>query len=334
MGETVSAFLTRTEPTLDVRSPSEFLQGHIPGAHSFPLFSDEERSRVGTLYKNQGKEAAVKLGLECVGPKLSSFVEKADALASSVKSVRIYCWRGGMRSSSLAWLLETAGMRCMLLEGGYKSFRRWSLEQFKIKYAFILVGGFTGSGKTELLQLLKQQNEQVIDLEQLAQHRGSSFGHLGNLPQPSSEHFENLLAVQLAQYDPQRPIWIEDESRMIGCCSVPRDLWEQLGCAPVVWLQHPKEQRVKRLLEIYGGYPPNEIIQAVERLTKRLGTARTKELVQLIQEQKMEPAIQRILEYYDQAYTYACQKRPRKYIPFNCPSINPESAHALLSLSY
>lgn len=309
----IENYLTQPGPLLDVRSPSEYHQGHIPGAHSLPLFSDQERAQVGTLYKQTGKNAAVKLGLQIVGPKLAALVEEAEKLGT--KTVRIYCWRGGMRSSSLAWLLTTAGFHCTLLTGGYKAFRRWTLSQFQKHYPLHVIGGLTGSGKSELLKELEHK-EQVIDLEEIANHRGSSFGHLGASPQPTPEHFENILAWQLSRCDLNKTIWIEDESRTIGTCRIPNPFWEQMSHAPLLWLNCTKEQRVARLLRDYGGYPAEALIKATERIAKKLGPLRTKEIVESIHNQNLEFAISSILDYYDRSYAYACQKRPRAITTF------------------
>ena len=308
MIQNIETFLQHNCPLFDVRSPSEFMQGHIPGAHSFPLFTDEERAQIGTLYKREGKEAAVKLGLRCVGPKLAEFVEKAEKLADSSKTFRLYCWRGGMRSSSMAWLLETAGFKSLLLQGGYKTFRKWVLQRFTCTYPFVILGGFTGSGKTERLHQLKQAEEQVIDLEQLANHRGSSFGHLGNLQQPSVEQFENLLAWDLSQCSLARPIWLEDESRLIGRCCIPEGIWKSMRTAPFVWLQISREERLQRLCESYENYPPDLLIQATLRLKKKLGEEKTKQIIQHIEKKEYANACSKLLDYYDRTYAYSLHK--------------------------
>jgi tRNA 2-selenouridine synthase len=307
----INQFLCQSTPILDVRSPSEFIQGHIPGAISFPLLTDSERAQVGTLYKKQGKDAAIKLGLHFVGPKLSSFIKNAEDFASSQKSFRLYCWRGGMRSSSLAWLLEMAGFHITLLKGGYKVFRHWTLSQFNKNYSFMVLGGLTGSGKTELLHELENKNEQIIDLEKLAKHKGSSFGHLGNPQQPSNENFENILAFQLSKFNMNLPIWIEDESRMIGNCHLPSDLWKQMRRSLFFWVECSKQERIERLHKIYGNHSTDDMIQATQRLFKKLGGARTKQAIQSIQDKDIEKAISIVLEYYDQAYTYSCERRER-----------------------
>lgn len=309
-------FLDQTTLLLDARSPSEFLQGHIPGALSFPLFSDDERAQIGTLYKQEGKNVAVKMGLLLVAPKLSSFIEDAKILTGPSKTLRLYCARGGMRSSFLAWWLQTEGFHCTLLTNGYKAFRRWVLDQFKIKYSLLVLGGLTGSGKTDLLLELKKQHEQIINLEEIANHRGSSFGHLGCKAQPSSEHLENILAKELSMTTPGLPLWIEDESRMIGTCHLPEDLWKQMSTAPFLWIDSSKEDRVARIANDYGSYAEADLVTCTERLVKRLGAVRTKEIVQDIKEQKLKVAFDKLLDYYDKTYLYSIQKAEKKRIDF------------------
>ncbi len=305
----IDEFNNLPSPLLDARSPCEYTHGHIPGAISFPLFSDQERAEVGTLYKKEGRDAAVKLGLRRVGPKLASFVELAESLAPASKTFRLYCARGGMRSSSLAWLLQTAGFKCVLLEGGYKSFRKWALNQFEQEYQLRVLSGLTGCGKTERLHKLRQDHEQIIDLEEIANHRGSSYGHLGSPKQPSTEQFENRLALELSKLNRNTPIWIEDESRMIGSCPIPQSLWTQMKQAPITTIECLREERIQRLLHCYGHHAPEEIIQATQRLEKKLGALRTKEVVDAVNRKELEKAISIVLDYYDKAYLFSRQKQ-------------------------
>lgn len=304
----IKEFLTHKTPLLDVRSPCEYNHAHIPGAQSFPLFTDDERAQVGTLYKKEGKDAAVKLGLRLVGPKLANLVEEAEKLTIGSKTVRLYCARGGMRSGSLAWLLQTAGFECVTLFGGYKLFRRWVLEQFEKTYHLSILGGLTGCGKTAILQDLKQEGEQIIDLEAYSNHKGSSYGHLGQIVQPSAEQFENLLAVQLSQFDRTLPCWIEDENRTIGSCPIPKGLWVQMQKGLFFWIDRPKEQRIKHLLEEYGKHTPEELITATQKLEKRLGLTRTKQIIQAIRNHDLHTAIDNVLDYYDSAYLHSLKK--------------------------
>lgn len=307
----ISSFLQKPTLLLDVRSPAEFAGGHIPKAHSFPLFSDKERALVGTLYKQEGKQAALSLGLELVGPKLSYFVEEAHRLAPEEKLLRIYCARGGLRSSSLAWLLQTAGFSVTVLEGGYKRFRSWVLQQFTHTLLLKVLGGFTGSGKTHLLHQLKNKGAQVLFLEELACHKGSSFGHLGLPDQPTIEQFENALAINLSSMDLSQPIWIEDESQMIGSCRIPDKLWQQMKQSPLFWLQSTKEDRIVRLCKEYGHHSTEELISATRRLTKRIGRENVEEIVSYLSLADLAKAAEKILTYYDKTYVYSLQKQNR-----------------------
>ena len=223
----ITEFWQAPGPILDVRSPGEYIQGHLPGAVSFPLFSDDERAQVSTCYKQKGKETAIELGLELVGPKMAGLVKQAKALAPK-RQVRVHCWRGGMRSSSVGWLLETSGLEVNLLSGGYKTFRRWVRTTLATPRSLVVVGGMTGTGKTDILHALRDSGEQVLDLEGLANHRGSSYGALMLPPQPSTEQFDNLIDQQLMEFVPQRPEWVEAESRLVGTCRAPDEILDQM----------------------------------------------------------------------------------------------------------
>ena len=171
-------------PILDVRTPDEFAKGHMPTADNLPLFTTEERARVGTTYKQQGREAAILLGFDLAGPKWSTLILQALKLAPE-KKVAVHCWRGGMRSGAVAWALDLYGFDTYVIKGGYKSYRRWVLQQSNMPYLLQVIGGMTGSGKTKILHELDRLGEQTIDLEDLAQHQGSSYGTLNRLVQPS-----------------------------------------------------------------------------------------------------------------------------------------------------
>jgi len=200
-------------PVFDVRTPAEFAKGHIPGAFNLPLFSDEERRRVGIIYKQIGRESAILEGLEYVGPKMRRIVETVQSITGH-KTLLLHCWRGGMRSSSVAWLLNTSGYEIFLLKGGYKAFRHYVLDSFEIPRDIIILSGHTGSGKTEILQALSRLGEQAIDLEKLACHKGSAFGSLGETPQPAQQEFENHLALFWRATDlPWTAIWSPSISR-------------------------------------------------------------------------------------------------------------------------
>lgn len=295
-------FLCNQTPLIDVRSPCEFSHAHIPKAQSIPLFTDEERSVVGTIYKQQGHQPALIQGLTFAGVKLALFAEKALTLGPCM---RLYCFRGGMRSQSMAWLFEQTGAKVVTLRGGYKTFRRFALRTFEQRYQFKVLSGLTGAGKTEYLANLKSRGEQTLDLEELAGHRGSAFGLLGQPPQCSNEQFENKLALELHSMNPAFPIWVEDESRMIGTCKIPDALFAQFKKAPITILEIPLEERVRRLIDQYGQFPIDQLIESTLRLTKRLGGVRTKEIILLLQMGDLTSACTRLLEYYDAAYRHA-----------------------------
>ena len=260
----------RSFPILDVRSPSEYTRAHIPGAISFPIFDDAERAAVGTCYKQQGKDQAIELGLEFVGPKLAKWVKEGKKLAVD-GTVLVHCWRGGMRSSSMAWLFETAGLRVKLLVGGYKAYRNFVLEVLEKPIPIRVLGGKTGSGKTEILLEMKTRGFQVVDLEGLAHHRGSAFGHLGLAPQPTSEHFENLVVRELRGMDYAKEIWMEDESRHIGKVFMSAPFYEQLRQAPILFLDIEAPYRLPHLVEVYAQYPKELLAQALEKIKKNQG---------------------------------------------------------------
>lgn len=295
-------------PILDVRAPAEFAHGHIPGAISFPLFSDEERARVGTTYKKVNPDQAVLLGLDFFGPKMSGLVREAKKLARG-GPVRVHCWRGGMRSGAVAWLLELAGLHVQKLAGGYKEFRHACLAEFSQPRALRVLGGLTGSGKTDVLQELARRGEPVLDLEALASHKGSSFGAIGQGPQPTQEQFENNLAWALRGHDHATPLWIEDESRCIGALSLPGPFYEQLRAAPLTVLQVPRTARVQKLAAEYGRQDPQQLALAVMRIGKRLGGLATKEALGAIVSGEMARMVELVLDYYDKTYTWGLEGR-------------------------
>ena len=305
----IEEFRSSPGPVLDVRSPAEFDKGRVPGAHNFPVFSDEERKRIGICYKHEGREAAVSLGLEIVGPRLKEMVDHAVSLAPE-KRVRVHCWRGGMRSKSVGWLLETAGFEVAVLEEGYKAYRRWVRSVFARDWKVQILGGLTGTGKTNILNALRDEGEQILDLEDLANHRGSAFGGLEMEPQPPTQHFENLIAEEMNQLDPARRVWIESESRRIGACWVPEELYQLMKNGPVVMAQRPVEERLAILSEMYGGVDPELLVHSTKRISKGLGGERTKRAVENIRAGDLREASRIILEYYDKRYLVDAARRP------------------------
>jgi tRNA 2-selenouridine synthase len=218
--------------------------------------------------------------------------------------VLVYCWRGGMRSAGVAWLLDLYGFKVYTLVGGYKSYRNWVLKQFEKEYPFKIIGGYTGSGKTEVLHALAQQGETVIDLEGLACHRGSAFGNLGQPQQPKQEMFENLLANALAVASANNStIWLEDESQRIGEVNIPISIFKYMRTCRVYFLDIPFEERLNYILKGYGSFDKEKLINATIRIKKRLGGLETKNAVNYLIEDDFLGAFGILLHYYDRLYT-------------------------------
>jgi tRNA 2-selenouridine synthase len=311
------SFLELPYSTFDIRSPIEFNQGHLPHSISFPLFSNEERVLVGTSYKKQGKQEAITLGIELVNKRLDQIALQASQSIQEKGCVKVLCWRGGMRSGFMARYLDYLGYSTIVLERGYKTFRRWVLETLTHHFpchALRVIGGLTGSGKTILLNQLREQKEQVIDLEQIANHQGSVFGQIGrSTPQPTQEQFENNLAWIVKDLDGNRPIWIEDENRLIGSCCLPSLLYTTLQQAPFFFIQVSKEKRLQNLLEVYGQGNAQCLITATEKIKSRLGGVLTKQIQDQFRVGNYLLAFDNLLSYYDKAYHYHLEKRSSPY---------------------
>jgi tRNA 2-selenouridine synthase len=313
----ISEFMKLAEnlPVVDVRSPSEFNSGHIPGAFNIPLFDDSERAIVGTTYKKEGRTKAILKGLELVGPSISSKLEKAVTLANG-NNLLIHCWRGGLRSEAMAWLFSLGDIETEILEGGYKSYRHFVLEKLGEKRNYIILGGLTGSGKTEILREMKAQGHQVIDLEGLACHKGSAFGSLGQPPQPTSEHFANLLLKELNGTDKNLPVWLEDESKNIGTVFLPDQFYFNMQESPVIALLMNIETRMPRLLKEYSTHPKENLRLSIQKISKRLGGDNTKESLDSVDSGDFKRAIEISLNYYDKTYKYGLKRRPENNISY------------------
>jgi tRNA 2-selenouridine synthase len=307
----IESFLNRTcsVPIVDVRSPGEFAQGHIPGAVNIPLFSDAERAEIGTLYVQQGRHPAVLMGLSRIGPRLAELGEQLVAHAKGGDGNRaeggellLHCWRGGMRSASVAWLAETLGCRVSMLVGGYKSYRRWAIDSMGRGRQVHVVAGLTGSGKTVVLPALAARGESIIDLEKLAHHKGSAFGDLGEEQAPTQEQFENDLAMAWRNTRPGAPVWMEDESRNIGKCLLPEVFWQFKKAGVFHVLELPEDARLQHLVETYSGHPADDLIARIEILRKRLGGERTAAAVHAVRTGEFKEACRLILGYYDRSY--------------------------------
>jgi len=322
--------LSSQHPVIDVRTPAEFEQGHFPGAKNVELFTNVERSIVGTVYKKEGRQPAILKALEFSSPRFKELIKRVKKHNTN-DTFLVHCWRGGMRSGAVAWLLELYGFKVFLLKGGYKSFRRKVLTEFDEQRNIIVLGGRTGSGKTFVLHELKNLGEQVIDLEGLAHHKGSSFGAIGEKPQPSQEEFENNLFFELLKTDKKKPLWLEDESRAIGNKGIPEKLWNQLREAKVFFLDIPFEIRLKNIAETYGKYSVKELIEATERISRRLGDQECRKAVEHFHKGEIEKGIEPSLKYYDKTYTYNLEKRNKESVQtLNIDNIEPSVIAKLL----
>jgi tRNA 2-selenouridine synthase len=364
--------LAKDHPVIDVRSPAEYKHAHFPGAYSLPLFTDEERKVVGTTYKQQSREAAIKIALDYFGPKMKKMIEQVESLVKvqelGVKKqtpasnsrlmtpdsrlILLYCWRGGMRSAGVAWLLDLYGFKVYTLIGGYKKFRHYVLDTFKLPFFFKILGGFTGSGKTELLRSLEQKGAAVVDLEEIAKHKGSAFGNIGMPEQPGQEMFENLLAQELRkksmansewsingiQNSPSTidysSVWLEDESQRIGLVNIPNDLWKSMRRSPVYFINIPFEERLKHLVQEYGVLDKQKMIDAISRIKERLGGLNAKNAIQFLEEGNITESFRILLQYYDRHYLKALHNREdinSLLHTIDCDSVTIENADKLVS---
>lgn len=327
---TIEQFLELSvhHPILDVRSPGEYGHAHIPGTFSLPLFTDEERKVVGTAYKQQSRQMAIKIGLDYFGVKMRKMVEEVEQLTAerwlieesrrlkedakqSSNTVLVHCWRGGMRSGGVAWLLDLYGFKVYTLAGGYKAYRKWVRDQFEKQWEMTIVGGYTGSAKTDILHQLRHTGHNIIDLERLANHKGSAFGALGESKQPTQEMFENLLAQELncLKNSLTQHTFIEDESQRIGLLKIPDPFWAGMRKSPVCFIDVPFEERLDYLTAAYGRFDKERLVNAVIRIKKRLGGLETKTAICFLVEDNYKECFRILLKYYDKWYLKALQNR-------------------------
>lgn len=342
-------------PIFDVRSPAEFSHAQIPGAFSLPLFTDEQRKIIGTAYKQQSRQAAVQEGLEFFSERMKLIPKEVEQLLNNwnnitgtairnkkANQILVHCWRGGMRSGAVAWLLDLYGFKVYTLKGGYKSFRNWALAQFEKEYRLNILGGYTGSGKTLLLQQMKQNGIKIIDLEKLANHKGSAFGSLGEKPQTGQEMFENLLAVELYKMQkiendsdtngnayPKKinEIWIEDESRHIGTVGIPNAFWNQMRKSSLFFLDIPFEERLKYIVSGYGSFSKDQLTASILKIQKRLGGLETKNAINFLYKNNIAECFSILLKYYDKLYGNSLLNRENvesilNKIPCPCVDLN------------
>ncbi len=313
--EELEKFRKFNGPLIDVRSPGEYYKGHMPNSINIPLFDNEERSIVGTVYKNYGRQEAVIKGLEFLAIKIENIIKKLFEVINdheltshnkqfSDPTLKIYCARGGMRSQSICWLLEKYNHRSVALKNGYKSYRKWTLDSFNKKWKIVVMGGKTGTGKTKILKLLRDNNYQIIDLEGLASHRGSTFGGLGMKSQPSNEQFENTIAEELKGFIKNKKIFVEAESANIGKCKIPQEFFSQMKTAERVEIKKSESNRLEELIKTYSIFEEKDLIEAVLRIKKRLGPQRTTIAIESIKNKDWKSVCKSVLEYYDKCYDY------------------------------
>jgi tRNA 2-selenouridine synthase len=263
---------------------------------------NEERSIVGTLYLQKGSTGAIMRALELIEPKMKEYTDLAIRIAPSREAI-LHCWRGGMRSDSMAWLLNTVGIKTYTLEGGYKNYRRYVQSYFEKPLKLIVIGGMTGTGKTKVLEAVESQGKQIIHLERLARHKGSVFGAIGMPSQPTTEQFENELFKRISKINTKEPVYVEDESLAIGNIFIPRSFFNQMTSAPYLNLKVPKERRVQQLVKEYANGEKEYLIKSVRRIEKRLGRENAAQIILHINNGEMFKAVEKVLYYYDKVYT-------------------------------
>jgi len=356
--------LRKTLPVIDVRSEGEYEHAHIPGAKNLSLLNNEERAKVGTCFKQKGREEAILLGFDLVGNKFSNYIRTAKEIikhpsqpspqgralpthnlldgkrdgnsppVGELEGVVLYCWRGGLRSNIMAWVLETGGMKVFVLEGGYKTFRHWALDEFEKEREILILGGKTGSGKTDILKEMKSCNEQVIDLEALAHHRGSAFGALGQLPQPSTEQFENLVALELNETDKTKALWLENESSKIGTVKIPDALFNKMRKAKVFEIEMSLEQRTENILRDYATFPKEKLAECTKKIEKKLGNKNMKDALRFLDEDDFTNWIKILLDYYDKTYSFSKSQRTEGTVSTIDISVNTNAAIAAMVIEY
>ncbi|SNB46030.1 tRNA 2-selenouridine(34) synthase MnmH [Geobacter sp. DSM 9736] len=297
--------LLDTHCIVDVRSPAEFDEDHLPGAVNVPLLDNEERAEIGTIHKHQGPLEARRRGLELTAHRFPAMVAQIGAQASG-RPILVYCWRGGLRSKTVVSILDLTGYPAVQLTGGYKSFRAQVVsyfEPFNPPAPLVVFHGMTGIGKTTFLQKLGHRYP-VVDLEGLACHRGSAFGEVGLRQTLSQKRFETLLWDSFRRLQPGVPILVEGESRRIGKVSLPGDMYDRMRQSVKVWCQASLETRVTRLIAEYGCIEyKEEMERALQRIRKKLGEERYREIAEHLDRWELEPFMMRLMaDYYDKVY--------------------------------
>jgi tRNA 2-selenouridine synthase len=337
--------LAEADEIIDVRSPSEFAEDHVPGAVNLPVLSDAERAEVGTLYVQDDPFRARRRGAALVSRNIALHLEGALAGREPGWRPLVYCWRGGQRSDAMATVLSRVGWRASVLRGGYKTYRRSvvrALYDSPPVTGLVMLGGPTGVGKTELLGHLARRGVQVLDLEDLAGHRGSLLGALPARVQPSQKMFESRLMAALAALDPSRPLLVEAEASRIGDLTLPPVLWAAMRQAPVIEVRAPMEDRVARLVRSYGAdaHQRSIIADALGRLPRHISRADVEQWRVLLERGELARLAQALVEtHYDSAYGRSLSRHGGRTLgvldlkPGQCFDRAAEDVEALLDSS-
>jgi tRNA 2-selenouridine synthase len=331
---TIDQYFSCGLPLIDVRSPGEFAKGHIPFAANIPLFNNDERAHIGTVYIQQSQEKAIELGYHYANPKRSWYIVEARKIAPDGKIV-VHCWRGGMRSRLFAQhLLENGFSEVSIIVGGYKKYRNFVLQSLEQSANINVIGGYTGSGKTLILKHLQSNNHQVIDLERLANHKGSAFGAFGQNMQPRTEQFENNLFDIWRKFDKSKPIWLEDESISIGSVFIPSPLFKQMRYAPLYFLDIERETRAAFLVKDYTHLPVEMLTESFRKISKRLGADNVAKAIDCLNRCDLFGAAMIALVYYDKTYSKGLASHNSVFTVFiGSHTTNPvENAQKILDL--
>ena len=309
------SFRDRGALLVDVRTPAEYAEATIPGAINIPLFSNDERAEIGTIYTQIGKKEARMRGIELVAPKIPDFIRQLQEVdRRDDLPIIVFCWRGGDRSRTMATFFDLAGISARQIEGGHKAFRRHVLDYFEEgRWGRLLVlRGLTGVGKTLALNRLKQDGYPVIDLEGLANHRGSAFGNLGLAPQPGQKLYETLLWDELRHIAPDGYALVEGESRHIGRVALPKRLYDAMQTEKSIWLHTDIETRIKCILDDYPARDEmkEEFARPIQAIKERLGGEAVSKMLALLEAGEWEELVRELMvRYYDPLYQHTFPER-------------------------
>ena len=318
LGDADQESLAKFDTIIDVRSPGEFAEDHVPRAVNLPVLTNDERALVGTIYVQRSRFEARRLGAAIVARNIAAHLEGALCSKPPGFAPLVYCWRGGQRSAAMATVLDQVGWRPTLLSGGYKTYRRAVCARLNQAVpTVVLLGGHTGTAKTAVLTEARSLGAQVIDLEGLAHHRGSLLGAFAGEAQPSQKMFESRLAIALAALDPSRPVLLEAESSKIGNINIPETVWKAMGSAPMIEVRAPLLARARYLVSAYGDLAanPDRLNAALARLPGRHGRATVERWRALALDGLHEPLAVELMEaHYDPAYVRWGRNHPRSSV--------------------